>query len=142
MCHCQEVTESRGAATTGVNTSLLFRDKSLLKSDFGEFCYATHTQARHDASPMELHGFDRNMNHVSNFLVGLSLDNQLQDLALAVGQFIVVGANFTRSVQQLRTHIFTEAGSDVSLPTQRRLNGLVQFFACSRLKHVSGGPGF
>jgi hypothetical protein len=61
-------------------------DKSLLEGNFGQLGNTLDAQLGHDPGAVEFDGLDRNVNDVSNFLIASALDDQLQNLPLAIGK--------------------------------------------------------
>ncbi len=88
---------------------------------------------------MKLDRFDGDVEDIGNLFVSLAADDQLQNLALTVGQRLRLLIDLSSTTPEIGDDILPECGGDVSLAAQHGANGPLQFFAGVGFQHVPRG---
>ena len=88
---------------------------------------------------MKLHRLDRNIQNVSDFLVGFAINDELENLALPVGQLLGFVRDLSGSAPQTGDCIRPKLGRDIGLSTEHFSRRFVQFLSCARLENVARG---
>ncbi len=86
---------------------------------------------------MKLHRLDRNIQDVSDFLVGFAINDELENLALPIGQLLGFVRDLSRSAPQTGDCIRPKLGRDIGLSTEHLSRGFVQFLSCARLEDIA-----
>src|SRR5437016_10126144 len=106
-----------------------------------QFTEIAQVELRHNMSPMRLSGLDADVEGRGDLFVAMSLNQELDDLLLALGQASVAADLGRRTLQVTAEHHFGDRAGEEQLALGNSLDGCDQLAGGVRLQNVPAGAG-